>query len=150
MKLTDYLSEPGISMDLKGADKSEILRNLVALLTKTVQVNDTEKIISTLEEREKLKTTGIGSGIAIPHCKSDEVDNVHIVVGISKPGIDFQALDEQPAHFFFLLVAPEKAGSEHLKASAKIVRLFREPDFRKSLLQCETAGEVIEYINENE
>jgi fructose-specific phosphotransferase system IIA component len=150
MKLADYLCESGITMNLTGADKSEIIRNLVGLLTKTTRISDSEAIIEMLEEREKLKTTGIGSGIAIPHCKSSEVEKVEIVVGISKEGIDFQSLDNKSTHFFFLLVAPEKGGSEHLKASAKIVRLFREDAIREKLLSVDTPKEVLHFISESE
>ena len=150
MKLAEYLCEQGISLSLQGGNKSTIIRNLVQLLTKTVSIKDVDAIIGLLEEREKLKTTGIGSGIAIPHCKSAEVDKVHIVIGISKEGIEFESLDQQPANFFFLLVAPEKGGSEHLKASAKIVRLFREEKVQEQLLQLNTSKEVIEFIKQNE
>ncbi|MCP4754347.1 MAG: PTS sugar transporter subunit IIA [Proteobacteria bacterium] len=150
MNLSDYLVESGISMDLTGKDKDEILTNLVGILGKTATINDTSAIVKMLVEREKLKTTGIGSGIAIPHCKSPEVNKVHIVIGLSKNGIDFEALDEKPANFFFLLVAPEDAGSEHLKASAKIVRLIRDTTVREDLLKLKTSKEVIDYIKAKE
>ena len=150
MELSDYLSESGTLMNISGRNKQEIIRHLVDLLTKTVRIKDVEDIIQKLEEREAQKTTGIGSGIAIPHCKSPEVHDVHIVIGISKEGIDFQSLDQQPVHFFFLLVAPEKGGSEHLKASAKIVRLFRDKSFREKLLSLNSAKEVLACIKENE
>ena len=150
MKLSDYLCESGIEMDFQGSSKSEIIRNLVVLLSKTTEIENSEKIVEMLEEREQLKTTGIGSGIAIPHCKSLEVDKVHIVIGISKTGIDFESLDNKPAHLFFLLVAPEKGGAEHLKASAKIVRLFRDEDFQKRLLALSSSLEVLKLIAENE
>ena len=150
MKLSDYLCEDGILMDLTGGNKKEIIHNLVSLLTNTVEIKDANDIVHKLEEREELKTTGIGSGIAIPHCKSGEVADVQIVVGISKEGIDFESLDNKPAHFFFLLVAPEKGGAEHLKASAKIVRLFREDSFRESLLSKNKPSEVLAFIEENE
>lgn len=150
MNLSDYLCESCILMDLSGTNKKEIIRNLVAVLTRKVQIADVTDIIRKLEERESLKTTGIGSGIAIPHCKSAEIDDVQLVIGISKAGIDFQALDNKPAHFFFLLVAPEKGGAEHLKASAKIVRLFREDAFRNKLLSKNTPAEVLAFIRENE
>ena len=146
MKLADYFCESGILMDLTGSNKSEIIRNLVELLTKTTKISDTARIIELLEERERLKTTGIGSGIAIPHCKSSEVEKVHIVIGISKQGIDFQSLDHEPVHFFFLLVAPEKGGSEHLKASAKIVRLFRDSSVKDTMLSLNTPKEVLQFI----
>lgn len=150
MKLAEYLCESGVSMNFQGTSKSDIIRNLVELLTQTVSLSNPDEIIGMLEERERLKTTGIGSGIAIPHCKSTEVNKVHIVIGISKEGIDFESLDKQPAHLFFLLVAPEKGGSEHLKASAKIVRFFREEAVREQILQLTTSKEVLDYIDQNE
>lgn len=146
MKLSDYIKETGINLDLSGNSKSEILVNLVQLLSQTVSINNCDAIVQTLEERENLKTTGIGSGVALPHCKSTQVDKIHIVIGLSKEGKDFQALDNEPANFFFLLVAPEASGSEHLKASAKIVRLVRDDDVRRELLELKTSEEVMKYI----
>ncbi len=150
MKLSDYLCESGISINFAGNSKSEVIKNLVSILSETTQLTNGEKLVEMLEERENLKTTGIGSGIAIPHCKSSNVDKVHIIIGISKEGIDFQSLDNKPANIFFLLVAPETSGSEHLKASAKIVRLFREDSIREELLSLDTSSEVIEYIKSKE
>ena len=150
VKLSDYLEESGISLDLSGNSKSEILVNLVQLLAQTVSINNCDAIVKTLEERENLKTTGIGSGVALPHCKSSQVEKIHIVIGLSKAGKDFQALDNEPANFFFLLVAPEASGSEHLKASAKIVRLVRDEEVRRELLQLETSEEIMKYITTKE
>ncbi|MBT4091464.1 MAG: PTS sugar transporter subunit IIA [Deltaproteobacteria bacterium] len=150
MKLSDYLEESGILLDITGDSKSEILSKLVEILANMVSINDSAEIMKTLQDREKLKTTGIGSGIAIPHCKSSEVDRVHVVLGISRQGIDFDSLDQQPANFFFLLVAPENAGSEHLKASAKIVRLVRDDTVREHLLKMNSAKDVLEYIKSKE
>lgn len=150
MKLSDYLDEAGIELNISGGTKSEILSRLVGILSKTTPIQNTAEIVKTLEDREKLKTTGIGSGIAIPHCKSPEVDRVHVVIGISKEGVDFEALDQKPAYFLFLLVAPENAGSEHLKASAKIVRLVREAQVREDLLTMVTPHDVYEYIKTKE
>jgi len=146
MKLSNYLSEAGISLDIQGQSKSDILSSLVGILEQMVSLKNSAEIVKKLEERENLKTTGIGSGIAIPHCKSTDVDKVYVVIGFSKEGKEFQSLDEKPAHFFFLLVAPEKSGSEHLKASAKIVRLIRDEEVRKDLLELGSPQEVIEYI----
>jgi len=146
VKLSDYINETGINLDLLGNSKSEILVNLVQLLSQTVSINNCDAIVQTLEERENLKTTGIGSGVALPHCKSTQVDKIHIVLGLSREGKDFQALDNEPANFFFLLVAPEASGSEHLKASAKIVRLVRDEDVRRELLELKTSEEVMKYI----
>ncbi len=146
MKLSDYLDESGILLNITGDSKSEILSKLVTILADMGVIDNSPKILKTLEERENLKTTGIGSGIAIPHCKSSEVERVHVVIGISQTGLDFESLDQQPVSFFFLLVAPENAGSEHLKVSAKIVRLVRDDAVRAELLKMTSAKDVLEYI----
>lgn len=146
MKLSDYLDESGILLDITGDSKSEILSKLVAIMADMGAIGNSSEIMKTLEEREKLKTTGIGSGIAIPHCKSSEIERVHVVLGISRTGVDFESLDQQPANFFFLLVAPENAGSEHLKVSAKIVRLVRDDTVRAELLKMTSAKDVLEFI----
>jgi fructose-specific phosphotransferase system IIA component len=146
MKLSDYLDESGILLDITGDSKSEILSTLVSILADMGAIDNSPEVLKTLEEREKLKTTGIGSGIAIPHCKSSEVERVHVVIGISRTGVDFESLDQQPANFFFLLVAPENAGSEHLKVSAKIVRLVREDTVRAELLKMTSAKDILEFI----
>lgn len=150
MRLSDYLEESGISTNFTGNSKTEILTNLVELLTKTTAVKDCSSIVKMLEEREKLKTTGIGSGVALPHCKSAEVKKIHVVIGLSKEGIDFQSLDNEPANFFFLLVAPEESGSEHLKVSAKIVRLVRNANIKQELLNLESSREIIDFIKGKE
>ncbi len=146
MKLSDYLDESGILLDITGDGKSDILSKLVSIMADMGAISNSTEILKTLEEREKLKTTGIGSGIAIPHCKSSEVERVHVVIGISRTGVDFESLDQQPANFFFLLVAPENAGSEHLKVSAKIVRLVRDDAVRAELLKMTSAKDVLEFI----
>ena len=150
MKLSDYLDESCITFSLAGNTKTDILKRLVEILDNAASLKNSEEILKNLEEREKLKTTGIGSGIAIPHCKSADVDKVHIVIGLSKEGIDFDSLDKKPANLFFLLVAPEDAGAEHLKASAKIVRLVRDDAVREELLGLNTPKEVFDYIRGKE
>jgi len=150
MKLSDYLCESGISMRLSGESKTEILTNLVNVLSNVTRIEHTEKLVTALEEREKLRTTAIGSNIAIPHCKSPDIDKLYIVIGISKTGIDFESLDNEPVNFFFLLTAPEQSGSEHLKASAKIVRLMRKDHNRQRLIELRSPKEVIDYIKAND
>jgi fructose-specific phosphotransferase system IIA component len=150
MKISDYITESAIVLELEGANKGAVLRHLVDALAHNGSIRDRQAILNALEERERLKTTGIGSGLAIPHCKSSQVSRVYIAVGLSKSGIDFESLDQQPAHLFFLLVAPESAGPEHLKASAKIVRLVRDESVRQELLAQPTAAAVLEYIKNHE
>ena len=150
MEISRYLTESAVLMDLDGSDKSEIIGILVDSFTGNAKVNNSSAVLNRLLEREKLKTTGIGSGVAIPHCRIASVDRVHVVVGLSRKGLDFQSLDDQPVHLFFLIVAPEKDGAQHLKTCAKIARLVKDANFRDNLLQFQTAAEVVEFIKERE
>ncbi len=150
MEISDCLSEETISLDVSGKDKSEILSDLVGLLKKNTPLFTMEKVVRLLLEREELKTTGIGSGIAIPHCKIADVDRLYIAIGLSRKGIEFQSLDNNPVHLIFLIIAPEDSGSGHLKICAKIVRLLRNPKVRETLLKIPTTDKIIEYIREME
>ncbi len=150
MEISDCLSEETISLDVTGKNKPEILRNLVDLLKKTTPLFTMEKVVHLLQEREELKTTGIGSGVAIPHCKIADIDRLYIAIGLSRKGIEFQSLDNNPVHLIFLVIAPENSGSDHLKICAKIVRLFRKTKVREELLTIPTADKVIAYIREME
>ena len=105
MNLYEYIDVSGITLDLDCENKSDTLVALVDLLAKSKNIQNPDTILSLLEEREKLSTTGIGNAVAVPHCKSPEISDLVILVGRSKKGIDFQALDGKPVHLFFLLVA---------------------------------------------
>lgn len=149
MNLSDYLNEAGIELHIAGDNKREVLANLVKTLTKVVPV-DQSTVVNLLEEREKLSTTGIGCEVAIPHCKTAEVDDLQIVIAISREGIDFKALDGRTVRLFFLLIAPERSNSEHLKALAKIARLAKDRATREALLQMETPQEIVRFIADEE
>jgi len=150
MEISNCLSESDISLEVDGRDKPEILKNLVDVFTKSTPLDNKTEVLNLLLEREKLKTTGIGSGVAIPNCKISQVDRIHIIVGLSKKGIDFNSLDNNPAHLFFLIIAPESSSSGHLKICAKVVRLVRDAKVREELLAIPTAEGVMTYIREKE
>ncbi len=149
MNLSDYLNESGIVPDIAGESKEAILTNLVEALAQFIPINK-NNIVRLLEEREQLSTTGIGFEVAIPHCKTAEVSELQIVVARSKTGVEFEALDGKPVKLFFLLIAPEKSGSEHLKALAKIARLAKDQDIRKTLFKLDTPKKIFDYIVEME
>lgn len=149
MNLSDYFNETGIVLDIPGDSKDQILTNLVELLAKSVPV-DKKVVVALLQEREKLSTTGIGFGVAIPHCKTAEVKELQIVIARSQKNIDFNALDGKSVRLFFLLIAPEKSSSEHLKALAKIARLAKDREIREKLLQADTPEEVVQFLIEKE
>jgi len=135
MKINDFLCLEAVSIDLKGTTKEEIISELVGLLLKAGAIDKKykNKILEVLMAREALGSTAIGQGIAIPHGKSDSVDNIVGALGISKQGIDFDSLDGEPAYIFFLLVAPIDSAGPHLKALARISRLLKDKFIRDSL-----------------
>ena len=135
MKVMDFLNKKAVSTDLKAKDKKGVIGELVDLLIKAGAIRPTEKasLIKTLLEREALGSTGIGSGIGIPHGKSPSVKNLVAAFGLSKEGVNFDSLDGEPAHIFFLLIAPEHSAGPHLKALARISRLLKDKYFRDML-----------------
>ena len=150
MKLTDILEESSIVVDLQARDKTEALEILVDAMTRNNQTVDKQKILTFLLEREKLGSTGIGDGIAIPHGKSKELTQIISGFGLSKQGIAFDSLDGKPAHLFFLLVAPENSVGIHLKLLARISRMLKNADFRKKLLETNSQQEIYQIISEED
>lgn len=146
MRLTDILAESAVVANLQARDKTEALATLVAAMTKH-QTVDQQKILTILLEREKLGSTGIGDGVAIPHGKSKELTDIISGFGLSKQGIAFDSLDGKPAHLFFLLVAPENSVGTHLKMLARISRMLKNADFRKKLLEANSQHEIYQIIS---
>ncbi len=134
MQLADYLDKELVLPDLSGKTKSEALRELVAPLQGRSEGIDPDQAYAVLLEREKLGTTGIGDGVAIPHGKLDSLERIIVAVGRSTEGIDFDALDFSPCHIFFLVLAPEQVAGMHLKVLAHISRLIKDEEFRKRFL----------------
>ena len=148
MKITDFLSKKAISTDIKSAKKEEVIKELVdALVTAgDIEKRCRNKLIEALMTRESLGSTVIGQGIAIPHAKSDCVDNLIAAFGLSKKGVDFDSLDGEPAYIFFLLVAPQDSAGPHLKALARISRLLKDKYFRDSLRACTDDKSIVKII----
>ena len=150
MKILDYLPEAVIEADLKSETKDGVLKELVSLLVNNNQVTNADKALEVLLEREKLGTTGIGDGVAIPHAKFNNIKNLAAAFGRSRKGIDFQSLDNKPAHLFFLFLAPENSATLHLKILARISRLLKKPAFREALMQADDNKEIYRVIAEEE
>jgi PTS system nitrogen regulatory IIA component len=134
MKLADYLHKDLIIANLAARTKSEVLAELVSPLTSMLPDLDVRHAARILMDREMLGTTGIGDGIAIPHGKMDNLDEVLIVVGRSSDGVEFSSLDHKPASIFFMVLAPAKVVGLHLKLLAAISRLLRDEAFRRAFL----------------
>ena len=150
MTLLDILSADSTLVDLKGETKEDIIAELVDTLAVGDAISDRDKVLQAVLEREKIMSTGIGDGIAIPHGKSDAVEKLVAALGTQRRGVDFEALDGEPAYVFFLLVSPANVSGPHIKALARISRLLKNDEFKKKLIAAETAAEIIEIIETEE
>lgn len=150
MKITDFLDQKAIKIGLEATSKEGILKELVDVLAGIKDLGDTKSIVKALLERESLGSTGIGQGIAIPHGKTDRVGELVAVLGVSRKGVNFEALDGELVHIFFLLVAPKDTAGPHLKALAQISRLLRDSYFCELIKRCQGAKELYELIKREE
>ncbi len=152
MKIMDFLSKNAILADLKSTKKEDLVKELVDALIASGEVEKSHrsKIIDTLMERESLGSTAIGQGIAIPHAKSDCVTKLVGAFGLSRKGVDFDSLDGEPVYIFFLLVAPQDSAGPHLKALARISRLFKDKYFRESLRASADDKSIIKIISQED
>ena len=146
MTLLDILSPKSAVVGLQGETKEEIIRELVDSLEIDQVITDRDKVLQAVVEREKIMSTGIGDGIAIPHGKSDAVSALAAALGIHKRGVSFDALDGEPAYVFFLLVSPANVSGPHIKALARISRLLKNDAFKKKLIAAATPAEIMEII----
>ena len=148
MKLVDIIEPGRIVHRIQATERGLVLKELVERALVTPEANtelgagDADHIVRVLEERERLGSTGIKDGLAIPHGKLDRLDRLVACLGLSEGGIDFGALDGQPSRVFIVLLAPESAGGLHLKALARISRLFSDPSFHARLLGAGDRDEV--------
>src|SRR5918999_1847992 len=147
MKITDFLNAQSIIADLAGRDKAAVLDELAEKFPAADAALNPKRVLDVLAEREKISTTAIGEGVAIPHGKLAGVDRVYAVFARSKMGVDFAALDGEPTHLFFALIAPEDGAADHLKALARISRLLKEAAFRSRLLRAKSSEEIFDIIS---
>src|SRR5689334_13495329 len=129
MKLLEILPEDLVLPSLTGSTKDQVLRELAQHLASVNREIEASKLTEVLWERERLGSTAIGDGIAIPHGQLPAVRSVVAAFGRHSSGVDFDSLDGKPTHLFFLLVAPEDSVGQHLKALARVSRLLKEPQF---------------------
>ncbi len=146
MNLSDILSLESIIVDLKGESKEEIITELVNSLVVGDAITDRDQVLQAVLDREKIMSTGIGDGIAIPHGKSAAATELVAAMGTQRWGMDFDALDGEPAYVFFLLVSPANVSGPHIKALARISRLLKNEEFKKKLIDANSAEEIIATI----
>ena len=150
MKLSELIDEDFILPELKAKDKKGVLEELVDALVRREPSIDKKALVKVLLERERLGSTGIGDGVAIPHGKFHGIVHPIISFGRSRKGLDFESMDGEPVFLFFLLVAPENSASIHLKALAKIAKILKNSAFRKVLMEAPSKKELYRTIIQND
>jgi fructose-specific phosphotransferase system IIA component len=149
-RISEILEPATINLSIKEKKKPAIIRELGEALSNSERVGDAAKIEALILEREKLATTGIGGGIAIPHCLSGEVEETVMAFGRKIPGAKFDAVDRQPVQLFFVVVGPPGAHNEHLRLLSKLSRHLHDSDFRAGLLAAASPTEVIDLFKAKE
>lgn len=150
MKITDILNEKVIVTKLPGSTKSDILNAMIDLAASSDRVIDKEKMRSAILEREKIMSTGVGSGFAIPHGKTDAVQDIVAAFAITEQPIDYQSLDDQPVRIVFLLVGKDNSVGPHIKLLSRISRLMNKEEFRKKLIDAESPSEILQIFKQEE
>jgi PTS system nitrogen regulatory IIA component len=150
MKIVEMLKPEYIIEALQSDKKKDVLLELSAPFLKDYPELDPDVALSVLMAREKLGSTGIGEGIAIPHGKLAGLDNLIVCFGRSAAGIDFNAMDGNPVHLFFLLLAPENSAGQHLKMLAKISRMLKDSRFRAKLMEAKSRDEIFGMISQQD
>ncbi len=150
MKITDILNEKVIVTKLPGTTKAEILNAMIELAATSDRVIDKEKMRMAILEREKIMSTGVGSGFAIPHGKTDAVQDIVAAFAITDQPIDYQSLDDQPVRIIFLLVGKDNSVGPHIKLLSRISRLMNKEEFRKKLINAESPSEILQIFKQEE
>lgn len=150
MRLADILAVQRVTVRLDADDKRTALAALARLFARDDPRLDPDAITRVFEEREALASTGVGSGVAIPHGRLSGVERLVAALGISKRGVDFDAIDGRPAHILVAVLGPEKHTGEHLKALARFSRLLRDEDVRARLLNAESDEDAYAAIVEED
>lgn len=150
MKVSELLKSEFIISDLKGESKEEIINELIDLFKNDPRVEDIEKVRYAVLDREKVMSTGVGKGFAIPHGKTNAVKEIVGAFGKIKDGIDYEALDGNPVNLVFLLVGKDNLISTHIKLLSRISRLMNKDDFRHRLKEASSADEIVKLFSEEE
>ncbi|MCF7870225.1 MAG: fructose PTS transporter subunit IIA [Candidatus Omnitrophica bacterium] len=151
MKIANYFNKDNILLNLEASGKSDAIKKLALLLVGSKKIIDFDQFLQDVFDREQLKTTGIGDQIAIPHARSDAVEDFVIAFGRIPQGMDFDSLDNKPAKLIFLMGTPANKGiNNYLQILAYLTRILNKEDFRKDLLAAKSTGEIIEVFKKIE
>lgn len=150
MKLRHIVPDNAIIPTLEATDRDEVVAELVDALVQAGVAADSlrDELVKRVLERESRGSTGFGRGVAVPHVKHDDIDEIVAAVGLSEPGVDFNSLDKQPVHSVFLLLSPAQKPEEHLQAMEIIFKNLSQDTFRRFLRQASTVEEVQQLLDE--
>ena len=147
MRLIEFFSADAISLNLKGSSKDDVLTELIRLLR--LDDKSESMLYKMLKRRENLGSTGIGRGIAIPHCRSLVVNRLRVAFGRKPEGVDFKAIDNKPVHYFFVIVAPPlEVSNQYLPVLGKIAQFAKDADVPERLAKMQTADEFLKLLEE--
>lgn len=144
--LCDLLRPASVVLELEASHKQGVLAELLSLLAADQPREVQEAVLEALIQREEAGSTGIGDGVAIPHARTPAVQAIRMAAGVSQEGLDFQSLDSQPVHLFFLILTPASAAGAHLKLLAQLTRLLRSANLRETLRSATTAQEFCQIL----
>jgi fructose-specific phosphotransferase system IIA component len=150
MKIGDILTEDVVVTGLAGNSKDEIIDAMIELVGRSPKIIDKEKVRDAIFEREKIMSTGVGNGFAIPHGKTDAVSDIVAAFAVTAEPIDYQSLDEKPVRLVFLLVGKDNMVGPHIKLLSRISRLMNKEEFRKRLIELKTPREILETFRKEE
>ena len=150
MKIDEILKKESVIADLVGKNKLEVIQEMTSCLKQNNIIKDDQVLFTTLMEREKLGSTGIGENVAIPHGKSDELTQIITVFARSLGGVDFESLDKKPVHFVCMVIAPAHSTGQHLKVLARISRLFKNQALREGILKAEDSNAIYSILLEED
>lgn len=150
MKITDILTEQFVRTNLAGSTKDEVLNAMIEIASESDRVMDKSKVRDAILEREKIMSTGVGSGFAIPHGKTDAISDIVGAFAVTSQPIDYKSLDDQPVRIIFLLVGRDNMVGPHIKLLSRISRLMNKEDFRKKLLEAASPPEILELFKQEE
>ncbi|NIA22079.1 MAG: PTS transporter subunit EIIA [Anaerolineaceae bacterium] len=150
MRLRDILDASSVKVGLVSTDKEEAIEELVDLLVRSGKLSDRSGAIEAVMEREAQQTTGIGSGVAVPHAKHESIETLTAALGISSQGIEFDSVDDKPVHLVFLIMARVDDPGPHIQALAEIARLLQIPGFYRKLIEAESEADLLALIESEE
>lgn len=142
-RLKKLLSRENIFLDLKSCMKQDIIEEIIDRLSSAGMITNKEKVLLSVMEREKKMTTGMEHGIALPHGKTDAVDDLVVAIGLKKEGVDFDCIDHNPAKIFIMTVSPLSHTGPHIQFLAEVSKLLKDPQAREQLLAASSEEEVI-------